>query len=316
MGSLRVAVVGATGMTGSHATLELLRRGHHVVGVCRNPSKMGQHERYEPRGIDLSKSDVMDIAAKLQGLDVVVNAYGPHSQLGSAFAYRSFVEMTRKILLASREAKIQYFVMVGGAGSLEIPGKPYMTAADDAKFFAAYGRAMLASEAYITHCQDWAGDFGEHLQAARSAWLKERDGESTKETRKVLDGIDRKMADMNSQGVDFVTGARATYMFFDGNTSFKWTYISPPPLYRPGTRTGRYEVVQDMMPLQLDKGAGAEGDPSIFEGRLQSISVPDMAVAIADEVEQQTKVWKHWCPFTEDLDDRPGPTYVTIEEAI
>lgn len=87
MCSLKVAVVGATGMTGSHATVELLRRGHFVVGVCRNPSKMGQHERYEPRSIDLSNSDVMDIAAKLQGIDVVVNAYGPHSQLGSAFAY-------------------------------------------------------------------------------------------------------------------------------------------------------------------------------------------------------------------------------------
>ncbi|KAF9871188.1 nad-dependent epimerase dehydratase [Colletotrichum karsti] len=314
MSCLKVGVIGATGMTGSHATVELLNRGHSVIGVCRDPSRLGKHERYEPRSIDLSNSDVLEIAKRLHGLDVVVNAYGPHSQLGSAFAYRSFVEMTRKILLASREAKVPYFVMVGGAGSLEVPDRPCMTAADDARFFSAYGRAMLASEAFITHCQNWSGDFATRLRAAREAWVAERSGNGTDETKKVLDDLDKTMADMNSQGVDFITGARATYMFFDGNTSFKWTYISPPPLYRPGTRTGSYRVELDRMPLQLARAAEGGNNLSIFEGRLQSISVPDMAVAIADEIEQQTKVWKHWCPFTEGLDDEPGPTYVTISE--
>ncbi|KAF3811910.1 hypothetical protein GCG54_00003659 [Colletotrichum gloeosporioides] len=312
MSSLRVGVIGATGMTGSHATVELINRGHHVVGVSRDPSRLGKHELYEPRSIDLGSSDVLDISKQLYGLDVVVNAYGPHSQLGSSFAYRSFVEMTRKILLAAREAHVPYFVMVGGAGSLEIPDKPYMTAADDARFFTAYGRAMLASEAYIMHCQDWAGDFATRLRTARDAWLAERDGKGTEATKKVLEDMEKTMADMNSQGVDFITGARATYMFFDGNTSFKWTYIAPPPLYRPGTRTGLYTVELDRMPLQLQKGAESGDSFSIFDGRLQSISVPDMAVAIADEVEQQTKVWKHWCPYTYGLDDRPGPTYVTL----
>ncbi|TDZ67826.1 Uncharacterized protein CTRI78_v002748 [Colletotrichum trifolii] len=312
MAILRVGVIGATGMTGSHAAVELLNRGHHVVGVSRNPSKLGENERYEPRSIDLGNSDVLDIAQQLHDLDVVVNAYGPHSQLGSSFAYRSFVEMTRKILLASREAKVPYFVMVGGAGSLGIPDKPYVTAADDPSFFSAYGKAMLASEAYVAHCQDWAKDFGSRLKAAREAWLAERDGKGTAETRRILEGVDEMMTDMNCQGVDFITGARATYMFFDGNTSFKWTYISPPPLYRPGTRTGSYEVVLDSMPLRPARNEGSDSKFSIFDGRLQSISVPDMAVAIADEVEQQTKAWKHWCPFTEDLDDVPGPTYTSI----
>lgn len=209
-----------------------------------------------------------------------------------------------------------YFVMVGGAGSLELPDRPYMTAADDASFFSAYGRAMIASEAYITHCQDWDGNFAARLRAARDSWLAEREGRGTKETREVLASMDKTMSDMSSQGVDFITGARATYMFFDGNTSFKWTYISPPPLYRPGTRTGLYDVVLDRMPLQLEENGDGGDSLFTFEGRLQSISVPDMAVAIADEVEQQTKVWKHWCPYTKGLDDKPGPTYATIERHI
>nr|XP_036576998.1 nad-dependent epimerase dehydratase [Colletotrichum truncatum]KAF6783852.1 nad-dependent epimerase dehydratase [Colletotrichum truncatum] len=303
-------------MTGSHAAVELLNRGHKVVGISRSPSRLGKHERYEPKSIELGNSDVMEIAKQLHGLDVVVNAYGPHSQLGSAFAYRSFVEMTRKILLASKEAKVPYFVMVGGAGSLELPDRPYMTAADDASFFSAYGRAMIASEAYITHCQDWDDNFAARLRAARDSWLAEREGRGTEETREVLASMDKTMSDMSSQGVDFITGARATYMFFDGNTSFKWTYISPPPLYRPGTRTGLYEVVLDRMPLQLEENGEGGDNLFTFEGRLQSISVTDMAVAIADEVEQQTKVWKHWCPYTKGLDDKPGPTYATIERPI
>lgn len=87
MSSLRVGVIGATGMTGSHAAVELLNRGHKVVGISRSPSRLGKHERYKPKSIELGNSDVMEIAKQLHGLDVVVNAYGPHSQLGSAFAY-------------------------------------------------------------------------------------------------------------------------------------------------------------------------------------------------------------------------------------
>lgn len=84
---IRAGVIGATGMTGSHVAVELLNRGHHVVGISRNPAKLGQHERYEPRAVDLEDSPIEEIAKALGSLDVVVNAYGPHTQLGKALTY-------------------------------------------------------------------------------------------------------------------------------------------------------------------------------------------------------------------------------------
>ena len=38
-------------------------------------------------------------------------------------------------------------------------------------------------------------------------------------------------------------------MFFEGNQSFQWTFASPPPMYRPGERTGSDKVQEDVLPL-------------------------------------------------------------------
>lgn len=88
MTPIKVGVIGVTGMTGSHVAVELLNRGHHVVGISRNPAKLGHHERYEPRAVDLEATPIEEIAGALGSLDVVVNAYGPHTQLGDALTYR------------------------------------------------------------------------------------------------------------------------------------------------------------------------------------------------------------------------------------
>ncbi|MDB5965311.1 MAG: 3-beta hydroxysteroid dehydrogenase [Polaromonas sp.] len=55
-------------------------------------------------------------------------------------------------------------------------------------------------------------------------------------------------------------------------TSLDWSFISPPILLAPGTRTGTYRLGADE-PLP-----GADGQPS-------GISVADLAVAIVDELE-------------------------------
>lgn len=57
-----------------------------------------------------------------------------------------------------------------------------------------------------------------------------------------------------------------------GDTALDWSFLSPPVLLAPGERTGRYRVGGDQ-PLP-----GQGGQPS-------GISVADLAVAIADEIE-------------------------------
>lgn len=63
---------------------------------------------------------------------------------------------------------------------------------------------------------------------------------------------------------DALTGLR-------GNTSLDWTFLSPPAMLVPGERTGIYRV-------------GGE-DLLMAEGQPAGITVADMAVAIADEIE-------------------------------
>ncbi len=60
-------------------------------------------------------------------------------------------------------------------------------------------------------------------------------------------------------------------------TALDWSFISPPIGLAPGARTGKYRLgADDLLPGQGDQPAG--------------ISVPDLAVAIVDEIEQPRHV--------------------------
>ncbi|EEU33864.1 uncharacterized protein NECHADRAFT_82300 [Fusarium vanettenii 77-13-4] len=206
----KVGVTGVTGMTGSHVAVELLNRGHQVIGISRNPTKLGHHERYEPRAVDLDATPIEEIAKILESLDVVI---------------------------------------------------------------------------------------------------AEKDGRGTAETRMITEAV-HGMFDLNGPIVEFHRGGRLTAMFFHGNASFNWTFMSTPALYRPGKRTGSYEVCFDFMPLKPAKGN--ESGIALFDGRMHGISLSGMALAVAEEVESQKHLWKHWCPYVPELDDTPGPVYVKI----
>jgi putative NADH-flavin reductase len=77
--SLKVAVIGPAGMTGSYTVVELLNRGHSVVGISRNPTAIGQHERYTPIPLDFDNSSISEIAKTFEGVDVIVK-YPPFHQ--------------------------------------------------------------------------------------------------------------------------------------------------------------------------------------------------------------------------------------------
>ena len=66
--------------------------------------------------------------------------------------------------------------------------------------------------------------------------------------------------------------ARDALAAMRGNTALDWTFLSPPAMLAPGERTGKYRVGGEEL---LMAGAQPAG-----------ISVADMAVAIADEIER------------------------------
>lgn len=84
---LRVAVIGPAGFGGSYLCVELISRGHHVVGLSRNPEKLGSHANYEPRPVDIDNNTDSQLAEAMRDVDVVVSEYGPHTAGHQALQY-------------------------------------------------------------------------------------------------------------------------------------------------------------------------------------------------------------------------------------
>lgn len=105
-----VALIGASGNAGSRILKELSDRGHRVTAIVRNPEKVAKLP-----GVTAVKADVFDkagLAAALRGHDAVISAV-------------HFTASDPQILIdAVRAAGVKRYLVVGGAGSLEVaPGK-------------------------------------------------------------------------------------------------------------------------------------------------------------------------------------------------
>jgi len=106
---MKIAVIGATGNAGSRIVTELLSRGHQVLGIARHPDKM------KPRpGLTLTQGDVKDetgLAKLLAGQEVAIHSV-------------RFLDTDAKSAIgAAKKAQLERFLVVGGAGSLEVaPG--------------------------------------------------------------------------------------------------------------------------------------------------------------------------------------------------
>lgn len=217
-----------------------------------------------------------------------------------------FMEVARRLILAVKFAETPYFIFIGGAGSLHIPGTIGVCTVDHPDFFIAYRRAIADSHAHTSYMEERLGHMGVSLREFRNARLAEREGNATEKTRDVIETFERK-ARSNDHATDFIKSARTSFMFFEGNTSFPWTFLSPPPLYRSGKRTGRYEIQLDTVPLK-----GPQKTCNFFEERLTGVTAFDLAVAIADEAEGRQHRHLHWTVSGDLSDDSPAPSYVTI----
>lgn len=103
---MKVALIGATGMVGSRILAELDRRGHVVTGIVRNPEKVPISTR-----VAAKKGDVHDergLAALLAGHDAVISAV------------RFTASDPDKLIGAAKAANVGRYLVVGGAGSLEV----------------------------------------------------------------------------------------------------------------------------------------------------------------------------------------------------
>ncbi len=107
---MNVALVGATGNIGSKVLAELVSRGHSVTAIARNPDKVPANARVKAVASDAN--DPGALAAILKGHDAVVSSlpFAPG--------------LSEKTIAAVRQSGVRRYIMVGGAGSLEVaPGK-------------------------------------------------------------------------------------------------------------------------------------------------------------------------------------------------
>ncbi|HVW55700.1 MAG TPA: NAD(P)-dependent oxidoreductase [Rhizobiaceae bacterium] len=125
---MKVALIGASGNVGSRLLAELTRRGHSVTAIVRNPGKVAPGAN-----VTTKKGDVYDragLADLLKGHDAVISAV-------------HFTASDPKILIdAVRDSGVKRYLVVGGAGSLEVaPGKRLFETPDFPEAYKAEARA-------------------------------------------------------------------------------------------------------------------------------------------------------------------------------
>ncbi len=115
---MNIALIGATGFTGSAILDEALARGHSVIALAGKPEKLSPRPGMTARRVDVM--DVASLTAQLQGADVVISAFSGHAQADVLGYYLAGV---RRIMDAAKEARAPRLLMIGGAGSLFVaPG--------------------------------------------------------------------------------------------------------------------------------------------------------------------------------------------------
>ena len=120
---MKIALCGATGKAGSRIMNELLTRGHQVLAIVR---ALGASlpEAVKEAVDDLS--DAKHTAATIKGVDALISAYAPPLNDPD-----ELVHVTKRLVDATEQSGVPRFLMVGGAGSLEVA--PEMTLIDSGK---------------------------------------------------------------------------------------------------------------------------------------------------------------------------------------
>jgi putative NADH-flavin reductase len=113
---MKIVLFGASGTIGSRIVREALARGHDVTAVVRDPTGVpagGEHFAAE-RGDVTNAADVTRVA---RGAEAIVSAVAPTG--GQPLSM--LTDAARALIAGAGNARVKRLVVVGGAGSLEVP---------------------------------------------------------------------------------------------------------------------------------------------------------------------------------------------------
>ncbi|MEU6823734.1 NAD(P)H-binding protein [Streptomyces atriruber] len=136
---MRITVFGAAGNAGSRVVTEALSRGHEVTAVVRNQARFAElHPEATHRTGDAENPD--HVAELSAGQDVVVNATRP-----APGREREHPAITRSLLSGLARTDAVRLIVIGGAGSLTVPGTEGRLAIDDPRYVPAAWRHIAAA---------------------------------------------------------------------------------------------------------------------------------------------------------------------------
>ena len=267
----KIAVIGATGTIGTPVTRILVDRGHQVTAVARNPRPIDGRAN-----LTLMAADIFDFGrlnAALAGHDTLVVAFAPKSN-----DYRGYFQLVEAAWRIKRSFKQvipdAYFLNVGGASSLWTPDGFQMF--EEPRWPHWFFNAGTPAHWRRLHQFSGFPAFGE-MATQREAILADpaRDDHANF-SGELIEGWYAEIDEIFGKGM----GGRAQLEFFECDHSFRWSFVSPPWLLGLPEVTGTYRTTLDTLPVE-------DGHPA-------GISVPDIALAIADAAEAQSFVHQHW----------------------
>jgi putative NADH-flavin reductase len=108
-GNMKAALIGASGKVGTRILRELTDRSHSVTAIARNPESVPAMPNVTPKKGDIANRG--ELAATLKGHDAVISSV-------------RFLGLDAEALIeAVRASGVKRYLVVGGAGSLEVaPG--------------------------------------------------------------------------------------------------------------------------------------------------------------------------------------------------
>lgn len=152
---MRIALIGATGQIGQHILNEALSRGHQVTAIVRSPEKLTPNPLLSP--VQGNVYDSAALAAQLKGVDAVISAFNPG--WGDSNLPANQIKGTDSVIAATKLAGVKRLLVVGGAGSLKVPGGA-MDVVDTPDFPAEWKEAAQAVRETLQHLRaeqelDW-----------------------------------------------------------------------------------------------------------------------------------------------------------------
>ncbi|MFC9324713.1 NAD(P)-dependent oxidoreductase [Kitasatospora sp. NPDC057015] len=151
---MRITVFGAAGNVGSRVVAEALARGHEVTAVVRDAARFADLDP-AARALTGDAGVVEDVVRLTGGQDLVISATRPAPGREGEFA-----AVTRALLAGLARTGVRLLV-VGGAGSLTVPGSGGALVTDDPHFPAEWRPIAQACGEQLAVCRaepavDWA----------------------------------------------------------------------------------------------------------------------------------------------------------------